>query len=116
MVYKITLPFPISVNSAYNGGSGQQRFKSKALKAWLAKCPKLDIKAREPVTIEYVFYFPDKRLRDGGNYTKVVLDYLVNQGVLSDDNYTIVEAEHWTHNGIDKLNPRVEIFIKEQVK
>jgi len=108
----ITLPFPVSVNSAYGGGSGQQRFKSKSLKAWLAKCPELSERITEyPVTVSYMFYWPCKRARDGQNYMKVPLDYLVNQGVLADDSYLFVASENWKHGGVDKLNPRVEISI-----
>lgn len=111
----ITLPFPISVNSAYGGGSGQQRFKSKSLKSWLAKCPTLDeVITNYPVHITYTFYWPCKRMRDGQNYMKVPLDYLVNQGVLVDDNYWHVASEDWKHGGVDKLNPRVEICINEK--
>lgn len=113
MVLVITLPFPISVNSAYGGGSGQQRFKSKSLKAWLAKCPsELNERVESyPVHIHYTFAWPCARERDGQNYQKVVLDYLVNMGVLIDDNYKFVASETWSHIGIDRKNPRVEIKI-----
>ena len=50
-------------------------------------------------------------MRDGQNYMKVPLDYLVNQGVLTDDNYSYVASENWKHGGVDKLNARVEIEI-----
>jgi Holliday junction resolvase RusA-like endonuclease len=112
----ITLPFPVSVNSAYNGGSGQKRFKSKSLKAWIEKCPK-EIKERVtdyPIHIHYKFAFPCARNRDGQNYMKVALDYLVNMGVLIDDNYKYVSSETWSHIGIDRENPRVEIIITNQ--
>jgi Holliday junction resolvase RusA-like endonuclease len=110
---KLNLPFPISVNSAYGGGSGQRRFKSKRLKEWLAKCPKLFPipELGYPVRITYKFYWPDKRQRDGQNYIKVVTDYLVDQGVIKDDSYEYIAAECWEHGGVDKDNPRVEIEI-----
>lgn len=109
----ITLPFPVSVNSAYGGGSGQQRFKSKSLRAWLAKCPSELTERVEsyPVHIHYTFAWPCARERDGQNYQKVVLDYLVNMGVLIDDNYKFVASETWSHIGIDRKNPRVIIEI-----
>ena len=112
----ITLPFPVSVNGAYNGGSGQRRFKSKSLKAWLAKCPsELSERVKVyPVHIHYTFAWPCARERDGNNYTKVVLDYLVNMGVLIDDNYKFVASETWSHIGIDRKNPRVEVCINEK--
>lgn len=108
----IILPFPVSVNGAYGGGSGQKRFKTKALKKWLERCPKLIGQVIEyPVHVHYVFFWPDKRLRDGQNYQKVVLDFIVNQGVLIDDNYSYVASESWSHGGVDKEAPRVEVTI-----
>lgn len=64
-----------------------------------------------PVHVHYTFYWPCKRARDGQNYMKVALDYLVNQGVLVDDNYHYVSGETWGHGGVDKHNPRVEIIV-----
>lgn len=109
---KITLPFPPSVNGLYGGGSGQKRFPSKKYKQWLNHCPKLSANGlKGPVRIAYTFAWPDKRIRDGQNYMKAVLDYLVNQGVLIDDNWNIVIGEEWNHVGVDKLHPRVEVEI-----
>lgn len=111
----IILPFPPSVNGLYGGGSGQKRFPSKKYKAWLAKCPELHrLGIDEPVKITYVFAWPDRRRRDGQNYMKATLDYLVNCGVLKDDNWDIVTSEEWKHVGVDKANPRVEVVIKLQ--
>lgn len=64
-----------------------------------------------PCRVMYTFYWPDKRVRDGQNYMKAVLDYLVKQKVLEDDNWSIVIGESWLHAGIDKVNPRVEVEI-----
>lgn len=109
---KIILPFPPSVNSAYGQSGGKQRYKSKSYKNWLFTCPKLFRSEIDyPIKIKYVIYFPDNRLRDGQNYLKVPLDFLVNSGVIKDDNFHIVVSETWEVGGIDKQNPRVEIFI-----
>ena len=110
---KIILPFPPSVNSLYGGGSGQKRFPSKKYKEWLKACPTLaPAGLKTPLAITYTFIWPDKRIRDGQNYMKAVLDFIVNQGVIVDDNWNIVTSEMWCHSGIDKQNPRVEIEIK----
>lgn len=119
MVQKIILPFPPSVNGLYGGGSGQKRFPSKRYKAWLALCERTphacpDPAISQPVTICYTFAWPDKRIRDGQNFMKAVTDYLVNAGVLADDNYNIIISETWKHIGVDKLRPRVEIEIVMQ--
>lgn len=111
-MYKFILPFPPSVNALYGGGSGQKRFPSKKYKAWLAICPELIPQAlNQLVKIVYTFAWPDRRIRDGQNYQKATLDYLVNQGVLKDDNWNIVCGETWNHVGVDKQNPRVEVVI-----
>ena len=110
----IVLPFPPSVNGLYGGGSAQKRFPSKKYKAWLAACPKITtpkIKKGIPVKLLYTFAWPDNRIRDGQNYMKAVLDYIVKQGILVDDNWKIVIGESWDHVGVDKINPRVEVEI-----
>ncbi len=118
---KLTLPFPPSVNGLFGGGSGQKRFPSKKYKDWLKLCAtKADIYGiavnfapiSQAITITYTFSWPDKRVRDGQNYMKAVTDWLVNQGVIEDDNYNIIVSESWNHVGVDKLRPRVEVEIK----
>jgi Holliday junction resolvase RusA-like endonuclease len=119
MNLRFTLPFPPSVNALFGGGSRQKRFPSKKYKEWLKSCPNLEGVGQpinHSVTVIYRFFWPDNRVRDGGNYIKAPLDYLVNQGVLEDDNWHIVEAELWKHNGVDKANPRVEIEIINDTK
>jgi Holliday junction resolvase RusA-like endonuclease len=110
---EIILPFPPSVNGLYGGGSGQQRFMSKKYKAWLQSCPPLDERIDGPVHIHYRFFWPDARIRDGQSYFKAVTDYLVKEKVIPDDNWKIVDSECWSHGGIDRKIPRVEISIKK---
>ncbi len=112
MKHIFILPFPPSVNGLYGGGSGQKRFPSKRYKQWLSQCPELEaLNISQPVKIVYTFYWPDKRVRDGQNFLKAPLDYLVNQHVLDDDNWSIVTSETWCHSGVDKKNGRVEVVI-----
>lgn len=111
-IHKFILPFPPSVNGLYGGGSGQKRFPSKKYKEWLKLCPEMPVLAlNQPLRITYAFIWPDRRIRDGQNYMKAPLDYLVNTGVLMDDNYNIVYSETWFHHGINKTAARVEIEI-----
>jgi Holliday junction resolvase RusA-like endonuclease len=115
MKHIFILPFPPTVNGLYGGGSGQKRFPSAAYKKWLMRCHALTpVGISQPVMISYTFAWPDRRVRDGQNYMKAALDYLVNQGVLADDNYNIVISETWKHIGVDKKNPRVEIEVELQ--
>lgn len=113
ILFETKLPFPISVNSMYGGGSGQKRFPTKRYKEWIKSCQALEpLNINTPVHIEYTFAWPDKRLRDGQNFMKGVLDFLVNQGVLLDDNYEIVASESWRHAGVEKNNGNVYITIR----
>lgn len=112
MLFECVLPFPISINALYGGGSNQKRFPSKKYKEWIKSCPNLEpLNIKDRIHIEYQFIWPDKRVRDGQNYMKAPLDFLVNQGVLADDNWSIVASESWQHLGVDKKNPKVIIKI-----
>lgn len=110
-VFKLTLPFPPSVNGLYGGGSKQQRFPSKALKAWWLNCVKFEPLMLDKVYIEYGFYFPDMRERDTQNYVKAVTDYMVKQGVIANDSWQNIMCEVLLPLGLCRENPRVEINI-----
>ena len=114
ILFHCILPFPPSTNGLYGGGSNQKRFPSKAYKKWLAICPKLHgDKINEPVTMEYIFTFPDKGSRDISNYLKAPEDFLVNSGILEDDNYSIVTKILVRHLGVNKEHPSVEVVIRK---
>ena len=114
---KIVVPFPPSSNTAYPTvikGRKPIRVKSAALKKWIENAPDLEgVRVHGKCTISYLIFFPDNRIRDGQNYMKVPLHYLVSQGVIEDDNHKIVKGEQWFFGGIDKVAPKVEITIKE---
>jgi Holliday junction resolvase RusA-like endonuclease len=114
--YKVTLPFPPSVNGMLGGGSGQRRFKSKKYVAWLKRCQKLEPLLLTNVEIHYSFYFPDNRVRDLGNYEKVCGDFLVSEKVLIDDCWHVIGYITLRAMGIDKKNARVEIIIVDKSK
>lgn len=108
----IALPFPPSVNALFGGGSKQKRFPSAAYKAWIKACPKNIVhRAQTPCRLHYTLFWPDARIRDGGNYLKAPLDWLVREKILIDDNWQVVVGETWESGGIDRSNPRVEIQI-----
>ena len=107
----IVLPFPVSVNALYNGGSAQKRFPSKRYKAWLKEVPELEPLELTECKLEYRFYFPDNRNRDSENYTKCVSDYLVKSRVIIDDNWHVVREMKLVPVEIDRKNPRVEVIF-----
>lgn len=111
MTYKITLPFPPSVNALYGGGSGQKRFASKKYVHWLNIVPAIEPLKKERVDITYCLYFPDKRVRDSMNFLKCVDDYMVKCQFIIDDSWEYIKKQTIIPMGIDKKNPRIEIFI-----
>ena len=62
--------------------------------------------------LEIVYYFKDRRRHDPSNYDKMLLDGLVEAGIIEDDNYGVIQ-KFTTIGKYDKENPRTEIFIKE---
>lgn len=105
------------MNSCYGGGSGQKRFKSKAYKAWEQSCPDLILPECGaidwPVALTYEYTMPDKRLRDIGNYEKVVTDMLVKQCILMDDNTKIIQRIDLIYAGVDRDKSRVDITVRQ---
>lgn len=111
-IFEVFLPFPPSVNSMYGGGSGQRRFKTKKYKEWCASVPQLPkLNIDYQIRIVYSFVWPDNRARDGQNYIKAVTDTLVNEGVIKDDNWSIIISESWDYSFVDKKNSGVIVKI-----
>ena len=69
------------------------------------------------VSINYVYYAPDKRNRDLMNVIAVVDKYfqdsLVVSGVIKDDNTSIIKKIKIKYGGVDKSNPRIEAQLKD---
>lgn len=53
------------------------------------------------------FYSPDKRKWDLSNKFESIADLLVDNGILEDDNYTIIPNVRMIFGGVDKEDPRV---------
>ena len=58
------------------------------------------------------FYAPDKRGTDLSNKAESIMDLLVDKGILEDDNWFIVPKLTIEMKGIDRTNPRCEIWIE----
>jgi len=61
--------------------------------------------------IEINLYAPDKRRGDLTNRAESILDLLVDCGILKDDNWFEVPQVVLSFGGVDRENPRAEIFI-----
>lgn len=64
-----------------------------------------------PVNVKCLFYMPTRRKVDLTNLLEAIDDILVKAGLLSDDNFTIVESHDGSRVLYDKTNPRTEIEI-----
>lgn len=66
-----------------------------------------------PVHLTLVFSFADNRRHDLDNAASTVLDILREAGIIADDDYRHICPLTLDCDGVDRQNPRVEIFIKE---
>lgn len=60
--------------------------------------------------LEFHFYFPDNRKCDLTNKAESVADLLVDNGLLEDDNWHVINDLRMFGECVDKENPRVEII------
>jgi Holliday junction resolvase RusA-like endonuclease len=84
---------------------------SKAYREWhkvasllLPKTPISNI-----IELTIVFYFPDARKTDLSNKAESIMDLLVDNGVIEDDNWSVVPRLVLIAGGISRDNPRAEI-------
>ena len=66
----------------------------------------------KPVTVSITIFSKDARDNDLTNKSESVLDLLVDNFVLSDDNWRVVREVNLTYGGVDRADPRAEIDIK----
>lgn len=90
---------------------------SQASKAWV-EAALWQLKGKQPaqglpVAVTMCFYFKGKHRKDLDNVASSVLDVLKTGGVIEDDDYLHVCPLTLDFGGIDKENPRVEIFFDE---
>jgi len=62
--------------------------------------------------IQTEWYMPDNRRCDLTNKVESVLDLLVDCGMIPDDCWQVVPRIYLIARGVDKKNPRVNIWIK----
>jgi len=77
----------------------------------LGSQPKIAFKSVCEVQME--FHMPDNRACDLTNKAESIMDLLVDYGIILDDKWQIIPRILLESKGVDKENPRVEIWIKE---
>jgi Holliday junction resolvase RusA-like endonuclease len=109
-------PFMLNLNTYRNAyyqilNQAKKNFK-ELIKPQLHKLPVLG-----KITIHYTIYYKDKRKFDLDNIVSVIAkffqDALVENGIIEEDNYTIVIGSSNSFGGISKDNPRCTIHITE---
>lgn len=66
----------------------------------------------EPVNIKCLFYMKNRRKCDLTNMLEAIDDVMVKCGLLTDDNYTIVQSHDGSRIMHDKERPRTEVYIE----
>lgn len=110
---------PSKKNSRINTRSGRS-FPSKRYTEWHDNAL-VELKSQfkglritgYPVTVTVVFYNGDLRRHDLDNQITSVLDTLVDAEILEDDNQKYVDSLQLQYGGLDRVNPRCEIFFDE---
>lgn len=66
-----------------------------------------------PISITLVFWFDNRRRHDLDNAAAGVMDALSDADVIEDDNVNFVDCLTLQYGGIDKTNPRAEIYLDD---
>lgn len=66
-----------------------------------------------PISMSIIFFYGTKRRKDLDNSAAGVMDALVKAEVITDDNVNYVDCLTLQYGGLDKENPRVEIYLDE---
>ena len=104
---------PSKKNSRINTRSGRS-FPSKKYKEWHDDASRQLMQYKkeyfDDCSINLFFHMPDNRKADITNKAESVMDMLVDNGILKDDCWQVVN-ELYMYAELDRINPRVEINI-----
>jgi Holliday junction resolvase RusA-like endonuclease len=66
-----------------------------------------------PIEVKLTFYYDNKRRHDLDNAAAGAMDALAQAGIIEDDNVSYVDRLSLSYGGLDKENPRTEIYIDD---
>jgi Holliday junction resolvase RusA-like endonuclease len=66
-----------------------------------------------PIDITVVIYFSNKRRHDLDNALSSIMDAMTAAEIIMDDSVEYVSCISISYGGIDKINPRSEVYIDE---
>lgn len=119
---KITIkgdtPSKKNENKVTCSGKFPRTYKSKRYRDWYQqvseafKMPRghdLPLKTTHSTTLS--FWGANKRKWDLTNRAESIMDFLVDMGVLEDDNYEVCPCVQMVYMGVSRTNPRCEVEI-----
>jgi Holliday junction resolvase RusA-like endonuclease len=114
---KINGRIPSKKNSRNIFVKGNRRFNipSERYRKWHIDATKQLIgteKILGEIEIQIEFWMPDNRRADLTNKAESVMDLLVDLKIITDDSWQCVPSLTLQSKGIDKINPRAEIWIR----
>lgn len=119
MKLTISGTIPSKKNSRINTRSGRS-FPSKRFSDWeKIALPELKEQFKGfnitgyPISLTMIFFNADNRRHDLDNQSSSVLDTLVKAEIIEDDNQNKIDSLQLQYGGVDKINPRVEIFLDD---
>lgn len=66
-----------------------------------------------PILVTCTVFFDTARRHDLDNALSTIMDALAAADIIEDDNVNFVDSISISYGGIDKLNPRVEIWLDD---
>lgn len=66
-----------------------------------------------PIGVSIVLYYDSKRRKDLDNSLASIMDALTTAEILPDDSVEYVDSINVSYGGVDKDNPRAEIFLDD---
>lgn len=110
---------PSKKNSRINTRSGRSfpsknytKWNSNAIKEMREQFTGYKI-TRYPITLRVVFYWKDLRRHDNDNSLSSVQDTLKDAGIIVDDDFNHINIATAEYGGLDRENPRCEIYLDE---
>ena len=96
--------------------TGKYLVSSASHKKWVMEAGKQLLKHHhlfiEKAEIQIRMFWPDLRSADLTNKAESIMDLLVECNILKDDNWKILYDVHLQSAGLDRKEPRAEIYIR----